>query len=371
MKIAWIFPLDRRDGISIYGRQYAAALGQSAEVVCADPLEFLQDKKAFCAKLGPCALVHIQYETSLFTSEGRDFYEELCRTVRAWGKPVVVTLHEVYSQFPGVFPREAIRGRGLMLRLRQFRYDRRHPLQKALSLHQRNAFYADLIFVHYPSQQTIVRAWGIGQEKIECLPLPVPEIAAVQAAPDTTSSGLLRLGSLGFINPNFNYELLFNVLKTLALPWSFTWIGGVRRREDQNLLDQIVQQSTAAGWHERFKVSGWVSEETQAQQLAQVQIYCAFFKNRSASGSLTLAIAAKRLIVATELPLIREINAAYPVMECVPGNTSAVVAAIGALYASAVRQRELLDGCSTYAGEHSFNQLALTTLERYQARFGR
>ncbi|MDD5675690.1 MAG: hypothetical protein PHC61_16090, partial [Chitinivibrionales bacterium] len=276
-----------------------------------------------------------------------------------------VTLHEVYDQFPGVFPRERITGGGALLKIKRFCYDKRHPLQTIFRNHCKSNFHADKVLVHYPYQIAIVKTWGIAGENIVCIALPAPEIAPDDFA-QTPPRPMLHLGSAGFINPNFDYQTLFAVLDTLPMQWRFTWIGGVRRPEDQSLLDAICATVRAKNWPDKFKITGWVEESDQARQIGELDIYCAFFTARSASSSLMLAIANRRCIVAADLPLVRAINAAYPVIAAGAG-AELLAKAIVALSADQKARARLIDGCDKYAREHSYSALAKTILAQYQS----
>lgn len=304
MNVAWICPREERCGIALYSRRYTEALRAHATVECLDPAGYPEDPALFAARVNRCDLAHIQYEPSFFAHSGRDFFTPLCRAI---GIPIVVGLHEVYGSFPDAYPREAINGRGPVALLRRTIYDRRHPLQTAYRRHAARSFFAGRVLVHCGFQREILTHQGCRADVIGLLPHPVVVDAGATSVPGITPDGPLRIAASGFINPHFDYDLLFATLDQVAIPWTFTWIGGVRREEDAVLRQNIIERIAARGWNDRFTVTGWVSDAELSARLREADIVCAFFTARSSSGSLAAALGALRPVIATPIPLTEEL----------------------------------------------------------------
>ncbi|HEX2956113.1 MAG TPA: hypothetical protein VHO70_04760, partial [Chitinispirillaceae bacterium] len=102
MIIGWLFPDRERCGIAIYSRNYCAALHNHCQIIPINSDCLLRGDKCCYEQLKKCNIVHIQYETSFFFKKGSDYYFQIIKQLQ---KPVIVSLHEVYETFPGVFPR--------------------------------------------------------------------------------------------------------------------------------------------------------------------------------------------------------------------------------------------------------------------------
>ena len=170
-------------------------------------------------------------------------------------------------------------------------------------------FGADLVLVHHHYHKKILTESGLILQN-EVLALPV-KISSESIPFKWTSDHEIHLGSTGFINPQFNYDLLFSILKKLDKKWRFTWIGGIRNSEQQELFNRIMSTLNQNGWDNQFRITGWVSEEEQSRFLKELDIYMALFSNRASSASLNRAIGALIPIIATQLPLTEEINSPH------------------------------------------------------------
>jgi glycosyltransferase involved in cell wall biosynthesis len=299
MKIAWIYPQRERCGIALYSRRYVDALEKLVEVCSFDLSGLACECDNRIAEINCCDLVHIQYETSFFMKCKKDFYGALRKKITP---PVVVSLHEVYRTFPDVVPREQLRGPPGSLFLKRMLYDYRHPAQTAFRRHVSRGFCADKILVHQEYHKAILEKARVPGDIISVLPHPVKIVPGAPGFLPWDGKRPVHLTACGYINPHYNYNLLFSALRGLDVPWRFTWMGGVRRDEDQALLEHILQKVRSAGWQERFQITGWLPDEDLNKILRTRDVFCAFFKERSSSGTLATAIGACRPIVATELP---------------------------------------------------------------------
>jgi glycosyltransferase involved in cell wall biosynthesis len=362
VKIAWIFPQTERCGIALYSQSYLKHLDAKAAIERFDPHAFINDRKSFLSKINACDIVHIQYETSFFLNRNTDFYPRLCASIR---RPIVVSLHEVYRQFPGVFPREDLTGDGMILRIKQFLYDRRHPVQTAWRKYLQTRFFGKQVIVHYEFQKEILCSLGIPKDKVLIVPHPVDTLSNDPPLSSRgPASGPAHLASLGFINPNFNYDLLFDSLKLIDLPWRFTWVGGIRRGEDQALLDKLRSEIQTRGWDDRFRITGWVDSRERDGLLASADAVCALFSARSSSGSLLTCLAAGRLVVATPLPLTRELLR-EGVLHLVPATPEGVAGGIRALISNTKLRETIHANVVRYQKETSYEKMSDRLFEIY------
>jgi glycosyltransferase involved in cell wall biosynthesis len=321
--VGWLFKKSSSCGISFYSERYAKAVEHFVNVVYIEPSAVLLNEKNAVASLNKCDMVHVQYETSLFFYENRDCYISLCNLISC---PIVVSLHEVYDDFPGVYPRRLIKGFLPFRLLREFIYDFRHPLQKALDRHISNNFYARKIFVHSCFQKRILINKGITPGLIEIIPFPVADFRTNRRT--FMKDGIVRIGVTGFMNDAYDFDLLLQSLALCKIQWTFTWIGCVRRPEDGHLLDKVIKDVSDRNWTDRFTFTGQISEDSRNELLNALDIYPALFKYKSSSESLNLAIGARKYIVASKIPLTEEMNAVFPVLNLVKPVAADVASAI-------------------------------------------
>jgi glycosyltransferase involved in cell wall biosynthesis len=306
--------------------------------------------------------VHIQYETSFFLRGRREWYFDLCRSITC---PVIVTLHEVYDQMPGVFPRERLGGIFPIKKMRRWLYDLRHPYLTALTRHTGAGYCARRILVHSGFQKDILVKKGIGPERIEILPVPVSAKVA-SPAKSWKGSGTLQLAATGFVSESYDFELLFATLDQCDLPWKFTWIGGVRREDDRGLWDRLHREIVRRNWADRFFMTGIVAKEKRDELLARTNVYCAFFSHKSSSESLATAIGVRCMIVATPLPVTRELSERFPVMLLAQPEPRELAAAIRRLATDAALQGKLADALAAYCGEYGRERMAKRLAELYE-----
>jgi len=356
MKILWLFPENRRCGISIYSNDYIKELKSKCEIISKDISSVTDDTEALLTGNDYADLVHIQYETSFFMKKRRDFYFRLLSKIKV---PIIVTLHEVYEEFPQVFPRSKISGHGPLLFIKQIVYDYRHPVQTAYSKHCRRSFGANLILVHHRYHKEILMKKGIKPELIEILQFPVKK-SANEVNFKWKAGKPIILGSTGFINPGYDYQLLFSLLKKIEFDWKFVWIGGLRNSEHERILENLKQMIIKMEWQDRFIITGWVSEEKQNELLEKLDIYLSLFKHRSSSATVSRAIGALKPVIATEIPMIKELNECAdesPVL-AVKNEPESVIGAIKKIMEDSRFRENLLWKVKRYSENRYFSNMA-------------
>jgi glycosyltransferase involved in cell wall biosynthesis len=366
MKIAWVFPQKERCGIALYSRGYIEAFGKSADIVCLDPSGWVSERTRFLSTVHRCDLVHIQYEASYYIDHRHDFYKDLCADL---GVPIIISLHEVYQSFPDVYPREAIRGKGPLAMVKRLLYDRRHPLQTAYRRHAARSFHAEKILVHHEFQRAMVIGQGCCPDAVSVIPYPLMMIPDSAPPPPWSDKRPLHLASSGFINPHFDYDLLFLTLERLTIPWRFTWIGGIRRDEDAALQNKILSMVNERNWQERFVITGWISENELYTRLRDMDVVCAFFSARSSSGSLAAAFAAQRPVIATPLPLTEELSARSGVIYLSPADPDKLAEGIGKLAVDKELRSSMISNLEKYYADNNYSALSCRLMNLYGSVF--
>ncbi len=364
MKVLWLFPEKKRCGISIYSHDYISELKNKCDVISRDLSAVTAGSEPLFTKNDDADLVHIQYETSFFLKKRRDTYFRLLSKIKV---PVIVTLHEVYEEFPQVFPRSKISGHGPLLAVKRLVYDYKHPVQTAYAKHCNRSFGADRILVHHRYHKDILLKKGIKPELIEILQFPVKKSANEMIFKWKAGKTIL-LGSTGFINPGYDYELLFSVLEKLESDWKFIWIGGLRNNEHDKFLQELKQMITSRGWQNQFEITGWVSDEKQDELLEKVDIYLSLFKYRSSSSTVSRAIGALKPVISTEIPMIKELSECAdesPVL-AVKNEPESVIEAIRKIMEDSNFTEKLLARAKKYSENRYFPDMAEKLLLVYR-----
>jgi glycosyltransferase involved in cell wall biosynthesis len=363
MKIAWIYPHRNRCGIALYAERYCEALNKRVEILPLDPANIFCKLSDLIVQVNRCDLVHIQYETSFFMSGNADWYKRLLESIKP---PVIVTLHEVYRTFPDVYSREEIRGSFISLPLKRLLYDYKHPVQTAYRRHVRHSFFAKVILVHQKYHKKILEDQRVSGHIISVLPHPVNIVPDAQGFLPWDPGRPAHLVGSGFINPHYEYDLLFASLKKLPIPWRFTWIGGVRRDEDKALLNKILAGVRDNNWQERFQVTGWMPNEEHDKILYTADVVCALFSARSSSGSIASAIGAMRPIVAAALPLTEELAANHGVVRLVQASAESVAKGIEEVLENGSLRVSLEMKVREYREKYNYEVMADELIEVYK-----
>jgi hypothetical protein len=334
-----------------------------------DITDAIENSDTFSKALAQSDIVHIQYEPSLFFVQKSDAFLKLTKRLH---KPLFVSLHEVYDQFPGIFPRKSITGKGLIPSLKKILWDIRHPLQRAMARHEKFAYNAGTIFVHWKFQKEILAQKGIDTKKIVILEHPVADdtsflltkgtsintASSHLPVSDSTKATPLSLASLGFVNLNYDYHLLLETLASLNRPWRFTWIGGTRREEDEPLINWLRTDIIKRHWQDKFIITGWVEDAVRDSLLNASDLILALFISRSSSESLATIISHHKPIIATSLPLTEELKSRFNVLHTVKSEQSDLVNAIHTLADTISLQQDMIAAQKTYCNSESFNSQA-------------
>ncbi len=354
MRVSFVYPKDKQCGISVYGTRYLRALKQLPLEIDEIDTESFQNSVNECISMcSEADIVHIQYEPGFFSK--MDLFSKLCRKIH---KPVIVSLHEVYRRDPFSYPRENVRPP--FLKLKRMIYDYRHPLQTMQRNHVNKRFFnAARILVHHQFQKEIVAQWGIEKRKITVIGHPVFTNAAFHKHSDDK----LRLGCCGFLNPHYDFELLFKVLEGITTDWQFTWVGGFKK-DQSALMSDLSVKITSMGWQDRFRITGWLGEPQFYDSLKDIDLALCLFSNRSSSGSIPEFIGAGIPVIATELPLTRELADHNGVLLC--SNQPQPVLDYIHKYIEDEPFREIVKiNTSRFAKENSYTQKALELYQVY------
>ncbi len=353
MKVAWVYPQNHKCGIATYSKRYTDALQACGlQIIHVRWNRDTPDIKTVSKIINGCDLVHIQYEQSIFLKNRKELFAPLCALI---SRPIVVSLHEIYRQFPGVFPKENITGPFLLLK--KAVYDFRHPAVTAFSRVVKKNFFSDLVLVHHHYHKEILLQNGTDEKLVEVLPHPVscnPDISYSAKKFDKR----IELGCAGFINPQYDYALLFNALSGLKIDWKFTWIGGLRESRHREVLQKIFEDIKTRGWEKKIIITGWLKKEAFRERIQNLDIALCLFSHRSSSETIGDLLSAGVTVVATDIEMTREIEEAYSAIQLCSFDPHSVSQTVTKICSDSQLREQFSRGAKKYCEQNSYCTMA-------------
>jgi glycosyltransferase involved in cell wall biosynthesis len=122
-------------------------------------------------------------------------------------------------------------------------------------------------------------------------------------APDETI-----LGMLGWIHPRKNHAAAVEALAVLGRP-ARLWLIGAAPTGGDAYVAELMAIAQRQGVEDRIEITGYVTDEDLDARLAALDVALCPYLDASASGSLATLLAARKPVVATDLPAFREQHA--------------------------------------------------------------
>lgn len=234
---------------------------------------------------------------------GRHFMRDLSRWV---GDRLFVVPHEVYAEDPFAFPESELGAPWPLIYLQRALYRRRHrPWFSELAL-QKRGYGARAVF---PLNRVAAEVLGQrnSQVTLEVIPLARWNAeAAILPRQGLRPPGVKWLWVVaGFLTPANDYEALFAALRELP-DQGLVLAGGLRPDGPQDIAQLLRSQAQAMGVGDRVVITGYLPESELPATLAVADGFACPFKFRSASASILQALACRRPVLATSLPMTRE-----------------------------------------------------------------
>jgi glycosyltransferase involved in cell wall biosynthesis len=298
-RIAQVGPESQnRCGISDYAQALQPALEQAADAV------FLPYRKA----LAPGALrdfdaVLVHYERTLVPEFG------YLRALTAAHPGVFVVPHEVYAEDPFAFPYSELRSFPGLLWAKRWWYRRRHHDFFRETDLQRAGYHARGVFPLNAQAHGVLRR-RCPENLRETVPHAVfPAPAAKPVAPRARffprGQPSFVLGIFGFLTPAHDYEAVFEVLAFMP-DAGLLILGGTR--SGPGLEPAIQAAARNRGVADRIALSGFIPEAELGSHLALPDAFVFPARFKSSSGSLLRLFALSKPILASDLPLTRELR---------------------------------------------------------------
>lgn len=122
-------------------------------------------------------------------------------------------------------------------------------------------------------------------------------------APDETV-----LAMLGWIHPRKNHAAAVETLAALERP-ARLWLIGAPPTGADAYVAELMAIARRAGVADRVEITGYVTDEDLDARLAALDVALCPYLDASASGSLATLLAARKPVVASDLPAFREQHA--------------------------------------------------------------
>jgi glycosyltransferase involved in cell wall biosynthesis len=319
-------------------------------------------------------VAHLQHSFEFWggASSARNRFPDFRRQIHV---PVVMTVHDLYAGWERAQPPPSAQWRKrAYAALRRVAYRALSDEQNYLRRLNVETFdAADRLIAHHRYHQKILEARGISPAKIALIPHGVPLHQVVPG--DATASrqkwnlqGKRVLTIFGFITPQKGMPLALEALVHLPEDSVLVIAGGAREAAGAEHLVQLRQIIAEKEMGARAQITGYLAAEEIANLMAATDVVLAPFQAMTGSGSLAMALAYGKPIVASDLPPNREINESLPCLQLFKaGDVEELVQKIQCLLDAPELRRQLSSQALAYAQENSFERVAQTTIALYQS----
>lgn len=322
MKLVWIVP-ELQGGIHSYSKSLWPSVKElllQSGSAALDPIYLEQGSQLAPSLLNDLraqgvTTVHIQHEFGLFGRKIPPFYRfpRWIADLRK-GLPqarLCATAHTVIGQDF----RYDWRGRGLQAPLRWAANALFMPLLRPVWT-QKTWGGLDGVIVHSQLQRSAVDRSGA--KRVEVIPHFVPSLGPKRVS-RTAHPVLQRVSSdvpvvmvFGYVSPEKGQELAIRALSRMKMRAVLILAGGSRRKEDQKYLAYCEELARKLAVSDRVKITGFLAEDQIDEFYSRATVVLAPFRDTSGSGSIPQGLARGAPLLASDLPLNREIAEREP-----------------------------------------------------------
>ena len=358
VRVLWIAP-EMQGGIASYSRLLWPAVAEAARADGRfEPLMLLQTALGESADAISAArdlqpdLVHVQHEFVLFGGMNPllDVLPRWLRRLRQVlprGTPIVATAHKVLpdgyrletSGQGWCGPRNRMANATVLPWLRR-------------SWREGTWGRFDGVIAHSALQVACLQ--GCGLSAVAAIPHVVPEIS-LPAGERRRLHTVSRITVFGYFCPEKGQDVVIEAMRHVRPPVLLRLAGGVGHPMNSGYHERCQRRIKELGLQDRVAVTGFVPEAEISRLFQESDLVVAPFRTTYGSGSLVQALARGAAVLASDLPLNREIN------ERVPGTLAFFASEdpldcarqIEALLADSYRRHSLGQQACRYAGIHS------------------
>jgi glycosyltransferase involved in cell wall biosynthesis len=315
VRVLWIAP-EMQGGIASYSRLLWPAVAEAARADGRfEPLMLLQTALGESADAISAArdlqpdLVHVQHEYGLFGGTNL-FLDVLPRWLRRLrqalprGTSIVATAHKV---LPDGYRFET-RGQGWCgLQNRMANATVLPWLRRSWREGTWGRF--DGVIAHSALQVACLQ--GCGLSAVAAIPHVVPEIS-LPAGERRRLHTAPRITVFGYFCPEKGQDVVIEAMRHVRPPVLLRLAGGVGHPMNSGYHERCQRRIAELGLQDRVEVTGFVPEAEISRLFQESDLVVVPFRTTNGSGSLVQALARGAAVLASDLPLNREINDRVP-----------------------------------------------------------
>jgi glycosyltransferase involved in cell wall biosynthesis len=374
MRIAWVSSWSRVCGIADYSKslwpEILSALkfrGHEGVLVSLDDAKPGRPLVDALVEAKP-DLIHFQHDYGLYGGKNPPFYSfpAIVRELRS-RLPSARILATAHTLLPHDY-RYPVKGRGWQAPLR--------AAANALVIQRLNRLWGpetwgglDAMVVH--SSLQVEEARKSGARRVEAIPHFVPRSGLVGTVPRAQAAPAAREGRavlvFGFFTPEKGQDVAIEAVSRLPSDVKLILAGGARDAKREIYRERCLARAREFKLMDRIEVQGYVDPRRIDALYARADVVLAPFRETTGSGSLAQGLARGSAILASDLPLNREIAEREPgALEFFRSEDPADLAArLTALLAAPERLGALRAAARRYAEAHAPQKMAERHLKLY------
>jgi glycosyltransferase involved in cell wall biosynthesis len=260
-------------------------------------------------------ILHIQHEFGFF--RGSQF-NLLISTAKQLNIKVVVTYHTSPDLIIIKKPLQGLGPRSIINYLKSYRHN--FILEK---IHIAPLLSTDGILVHNEYTLNRLVEFGVPKQKITIIPHPTYDLITHPVKTDVITKALNKqpgdiiFSTVGYIHRFKGADKAIKALNYLPSNYKLAILGGVKSdSDDKKLYDKLADLIVARDLQDRVYISGVIPSDDMLNSFIQETDFCVYPYNSKyykgvGSGSLNLAFANKRPIVAYPVSTFVETNTEY------------------------------------------------------------
>lgn len=271
---------------------------------------FVQSLKT---KLKSYDILHIQHELAYYKG---DQLGPLIRVAHDLHKPVIVSAHtapDVEYKHPafGISPQNFIKYLRAVRAANKFTETHLKPMREA-----------DLVLVHNKATRNSFVTHGVAADKIVVIPHPVYAVSFKAKSTEISEQlhqkpGDIIFGAIGFLSRTKGTMQAVKALTYLPENFKLAVIGGVHPGAgpdaDEKFFDDVTDLVRRLDLKERVYITGYIEDDDKMDTLIRECDICVYPYDKKyysfvSSGSINLAIANFKPVIAYPLPTLAEMN---------------------------------------------------------------
>lgn len=376
MKVAFFSNFHQPCGVADYSTQLLYELAKLVDVKMVEsPMPsqtpykyssyiYYANKFRQCAiELNKADICHIQHDYSFWggVKPSRNLFPYMASAIRV---PVVITSHEVLNQS---FKMADFKGAMKWLALSLSSFSHRYSAYVSPGLHQ----WVDKTIVHTKQQMDTLMEQGVSPNKIVVIPHGIPPCCLLTLEREKVINrfgfaGKRLLTIIGFISARKGYELVLNVLPFLPDDVMLVIAGGCRTKSEEAYLSDLIESINRLRMSHRVIITGYLEVGDLHAVVQASDVILAPFKAVAGTGSLSIAFALGRPVIASNLAPMLELNESAKAMLLFAASDSAdLLTKIQLILSNHQLSAELSSAAVRYAVQNSMQSVAEQTVALY------